>query len=277
MKDNERIKINFKLKPIGILKTPYEKKAPPQPDTKGKGDFKIIIYPEYTEGLYELDKFKYAYILYFMNRTQKNFSLKVNPPWSKNKVGLFASRSPNRINPIGLSVVEILKIEKNIIYTSPMDAFNNTPLLDIKPYIKLLDVKEAFTFNNLSKCFCEISLGSKGNEFDEFGNNFGTIWSVGETVIIEDNSYDFGIVYDTCLNLQEIGLISNKEYFEDDDIVRKVSFIENGETQSYYLNKARLSIFEFTKIGFELFEIANHHLNPEYKKEILEHLKGNIN
>ncbi len=142
MEGNDKIKINFKLKPIGILKTPYEKKAPPQPDSKTNGDFRIIIYHEYLEGLYKLEEFKYIYILYFLNRSKKEFPLKVNPPWSDNKVGLFASRSPNRINPIGLSVVEILKIEKNIIYTSPMDAFNNTPLLDIKPYIKLLDVKE---------------------------------------------------------------------------------------------------------------------------------------
>ena len=59
---------------------------------------------------------------------------------------MFASRSPNRPNPIGLSVVKILRIEKNIIAISGIDAFDNTPLLDIKPYIKNLDSKEDANF-----------------------------------------------------------------------------------------------------------------------------------
>ncbi len=142
MENIKQIKIDFKLKPIGFLKTPYRKKAPPQPDLEKNDDFKIIIFPEYTEALFKLEEFKYIYILYFMDRAKKNISLKVHPPWSTKKIGLFASRSPNRINHIGLSVVEILNIEKNVIHTSPMDAFDNTPLLDIKPYIKMLDVKE---------------------------------------------------------------------------------------------------------------------------------------
>ena len=55
------------------------------------------------------------------------------------ETGLFASRSPNRINKIGMNVVKIRKIDHNLIYTSPMDALDGTPLLDIKPYISELD------------------------------------------------------------------------------------------------------------------------------------------
>ena len=58
------------------------------------------------------------------------------------EVGLFASRSPVRPNPIGLSIVRLKRIEGNVVYTSGLDVFDGTPLLDIKPYIKGLDSKD---------------------------------------------------------------------------------------------------------------------------------------
>ena len=66
----------------------------------------------------------------------------VSPPWAEGKrVGVFSSRSPLRPNPIGLSVVRVKSIVENRIYTSGLDVFDGTPLLDIKPYIKDLDSK----------------------------------------------------------------------------------------------------------------------------------------
>ena len=66
----------------------------------------------------------------------------VSPPWANGlRVGLFASRSPLRPNPIGLSVVRVKGIENNRVYTSGLDVFDGTPLLDIKPYINDLDSK----------------------------------------------------------------------------------------------------------------------------------------
>ncbi len=65
------------------------------------------------------------------------------PPRGNGKeVGLFATRSPNRINPIGLTVAKIKKIEGNKIYTYGLDILDGTPLLDIKPYIRDFDMKE---------------------------------------------------------------------------------------------------------------------------------------
>jgi len=69
--------------------------------------------------------------------------MRVSPPWAGGKqVGVFASRSPVRPNPVGLSIVRIKKIAGNKIYTSGLDVFDNPPLLDIKPYIKGLDNKD---------------------------------------------------------------------------------------------------------------------------------------
>ncbi len=66
----------------------------------------------------------------------------LQPPWAPEmEIGVFASRSPNRPNPIGLSIVKIKKIINNIIYISGIDAFDGTPVLDIKPYLKDLDAK----------------------------------------------------------------------------------------------------------------------------------------
>ena len=66
----------------------------------------------------------------------------VSPSWAGGvKVGVFASRSPVRPNHIGISIVRIKSIKKNEILTSGLDAFDGTPVLDIKPYIKDLDVK----------------------------------------------------------------------------------------------------------------------------------------
>ena len=128
--------------PIGIIRTPYKQRAPYQPVNNDKGVFKVILYENYKEALSGLEEFEYIYLifhLHLINEKPRNF---VKPPWAKGKeVGLFASRSPNRPNPIGLSIVKIRGINANIIYTSGIDVYDETPLLDIKPYIKELDSK----------------------------------------------------------------------------------------------------------------------------------------
>jgi tRNA-Thr(GGU) m(6)t(6)A37 methyltransferase TsaA len=140
-------KNNYELKQIGIIKTPYKNKAPYQPLFDDDNEFVIILSDEYVEGLKDLEKFQFIYVFYFMDKLNKNVKMLIKPPWAEGKeVGLFASRSPNRPNPIGISVVKIKKIEGNKIYTSGLDAFNDTPLIDIKPYIKNLDEKSNANF-----------------------------------------------------------------------------------------------------------------------------------
>ena len=136
----ETKKINFE--PIGIIKTPYLDAAPYQPITNDKNEFIVEVNEEYLEGLKNLEEFKFIYLVFHLNKIEKKADMTISPPWAEGKeIGLFSSRSPNRPNPIGLSIVSIKKIDGNKIYTSGIDAFNNTPLLDIKPYIKNLDSK----------------------------------------------------------------------------------------------------------------------------------------
>ncbi|WP_280178717.1 tRNA (N6-threonylcarbamoyladenosine(37)-N6)-methyltransferase TrmO [Promethearchaeum syntrophicum] len=131
------------FQPIGTIHTPYIDEAPYQPLKDDKGEFYIVLQETLTPALEGLNHFKYIYIIYFIDKLPKTeVNLNINPPWIENiEIGLFASRAPNRPNPIGLSIVKIKKIEKNIIYTSGLDVLDNTPLLDIKPYIRELDSK----------------------------------------------------------------------------------------------------------------------------------------
>lgn len=126
---------------IGIIHTPYPEMAPFRCDENAEGDFFIEIYPKFQYALYLLQEFNYMHILFHIDKA-KHYKLRVKPPNAGGKeVGLFASRSPNRPNPIGLSTVKIKSIEGNIIYTSGLDILNQTPLLDIKPYIPAVDLK----------------------------------------------------------------------------------------------------------------------------------------
>lgn len=132
----------FELKRIGVIRTPYTDNAPYQPLEEDEGDFRIVVDPRYQEGLDRLSDFKYIYVLYYVHKINRDVSMAVSPPWTGGtEVGVFASRSPVRPNRIGLSVVQVKRIEGHEIFTSGLDAFDGTPVLDIKPYIKDLDTK----------------------------------------------------------------------------------------------------------------------------------------
>jgi len=155
----------MKIQKIGEIRTPYKEKAPYQPkDNVEKDEFYINLNDDYIKALDQIEKFKYIYVLYYLNLSKDNPDLKIQPPWSNGKeVGLFASRSPHRINPIGLSVVELKKIKENKIFISSLDAFDKTPLLDIKPYIKNLDDKIDANYGWIDKNdFKHLNLHIKG-------------------------------------------------------------------------------------------------------------------
>jgi len=133
---------SFNFKKIGIIRTPYINDAPYQPVNEDRGIFYIEVDPKYKEGLNKLSKFNYIYVIYYIHLIKKKLSMTLSTPWTNNiRVGVFASRSPVRPNLIGLSVVRIKKIKKNRIFTSGLDVFDGTPLIDLKPYVKDLDSK----------------------------------------------------------------------------------------------------------------------------------------
>ena len=132
----------MKLEPIGVIRTPYHDTAPFQPQENEAQEFYLELNPSFQAALEGLEAFRYIYVLFHIDRLDRPVKMQVSPPWAKGRsVGLFASRSPVRPNPIGLSVVRIKKIVGSVVYTSGLDVFDKTPLLDIKPYIKDLDTK----------------------------------------------------------------------------------------------------------------------------------------
>jgi len=139
--NSEKKKITFTT--IGLIRTPYKSSfCPYQPVEREEGEARVILFPEYQAGLEDLKSFKYIYVLYYCHLCSGEPSLKIHPPWAKGQeVGLFASRAPERPNPIGLSVVELKRIENFQLITNLIDVWDETPLLDVKPYIKELDQK----------------------------------------------------------------------------------------------------------------------------------------
>jgi tRNA-Thr(GGU) m(6)t(6)A37 methyltransferase TsaA len=134
---------NIEWSIIGHIHTPYVDSVPPQPETDSPEDFFISIGEEYLAGIEELDRFTYVYILFLFHRSiSSTGSLEVHLPWLHGEsIGVFASRSPQRPNPIGLSVAKVLEIEENRIFIDAIDVFDGTPVLDIKPYMHSLDAK----------------------------------------------------------------------------------------------------------------------------------------
>ena len=134
-------KNNFiRYKPIGIFASQYTLKtgAPRQgilrPESKGV----IIVNTKYTKSLSWLDKFEYIWVITHFHKA-KGWESIVTPPESHHEFGLFATRTPRRPNPIGLSLIKIDTIVNNKIYVSGVDIFNNTPILDIKPFLPAID------------------------------------------------------------------------------------------------------------------------------------------
>lgn len=130
------------LSVIGIAHTPYQHKAPYQPQAEHVNDgvFYIQIAPHYAAGTQALETFSHIFVLSYLDRSIEP-EITVRPPWKDDnrRYGIFATRSPNRPNPIGLTRARLLSIEENRIYTSPLDLFDGTPILDIKPFIQSLD------------------------------------------------------------------------------------------------------------------------------------------
>ena len=126
---------SLKLKPIGIIHSPYKNtgEAPYQGD-KSEGISQIVVFKEFEEGLKDIEGFSHIIVIYWFHESQ-GYRLLVKTPWDDNIHGLFTTRSPHRPCPLGLTVVELLNREKNVLIVKGLDAIDGTPLLDIKPYV----------------------------------------------------------------------------------------------------------------------------------------------
>ena len=131
---------NVKYNPIGIIHSPYKEieGMPIQPCAAIGVRGTVEIKYEYAGGLKDIDGFSHIILIYHFHLS-KGFSLEVIPFLDDNPKGVFATRVPKRPNSIGLSIVKLIKVEDKILHIENIDILDNTPLLDIKPYVSIFD------------------------------------------------------------------------------------------------------------------------------------------
>lgn len=144
--------MSITITPIGIIQTPFNdlKGMPIQPSGAADVQGTIIINREYEQGLSDLEGFSHIILLYHFHQSQ-GYNLMVTPFMDDQKRGLFSTRAPKRPNPIGLSIVQLIKREKNKISIKGIDVLNGTPLIDIKPYVPGFDATEVTKLGWLDK------------------------------------------------------------------------------------------------------------------------------
>jgi tRNA-Thr(GGU) m(6)t(6)A37 methyltransferase TsaA len=127
-------------RPIGTVHSPFKdiEGMPIQPSGASQTQGWIEISPEFVEGLKDLEGFSHIILLYHFHRVQEA-KLTVVPFMDSWPHGVFATRAPRRPNPIGLSIVRLLRVEHNILHVENVDILDGTPLLDIKPYVPDFD------------------------------------------------------------------------------------------------------------------------------------------
>ena len=133
----------IRYKSIGIVHSPFKgPKGTPIQSTAARGiDGTVEILPEYAEGLKDIEGFSHIILIYHFHLA-KDSSLKVKPYMDNKEHGVFAMRGPSRPNPIGISIVHLVRIEENTLHIQDVDMIDGTPLLDIKPYVPEFDIRE---------------------------------------------------------------------------------------------------------------------------------------
>lgn len=139
--------MNIDYNPIGYFTTPFTevKGMPIQPIGGRNIEGKISILPEFQDGLKDLEGFSHIYVLYHLHRIH-GYSLTVKPFLDTAEHGIFATRSPKRPNPIGLSVMRVKKVLPDAVIVEGIDVLDATPVIDIKPYVADFDQCDADRF-----------------------------------------------------------------------------------------------------------------------------------
>ena len=138
--------------PIGIIHSPFKEPhgTPIQAAVSQDAEGTVEIFPEYADGLMDIDGFSHICLIYHFHLSE-GFSLKVKPYLDDRLHGVFVTRAPARPNPIGISIVRLVKVEGVKLYIRDVDIVDGTPLLDIKPYVPEFDVREVERIGWLEK------------------------------------------------------------------------------------------------------------------------------
>ncbi len=128
--------MHITMNPIGTVRTPFAEtvRIPKGLDAKHDAEGIIDVDPAFEAGLQDIEGFSHLYVVWVFHAT-KGYDLVAHPPSDDRPHGVFATRSPSRPNPIGLTVVQLLRRDGPRLHVRGVDMLDGTPVLDIKPYL----------------------------------------------------------------------------------------------------------------------------------------------
>ena len=131
------------LTPIGIIRSEHRelKQTPIQPVCAEGSPGRIEVFDEFAEGLTDIEGFSHLHLIYWLHRAGPA-ALTVMPFLEDVRHGIFATRTPTRPNPLGLSVVRLVERRGSVLLVEDVDVVDGTPLLDIKPYVERFDLRQ---------------------------------------------------------------------------------------------------------------------------------------
>ena len=131
------------MRPIGYVSSPYKTTSdvPRGLGAKHEAVGELKLLSEFEPGLTDIEGFSHLYVIWAFDRSE-GFNLVGKPPTDNREHGVFATRSPYRPNPIGLTVVELTGREGTVLKVKGVDMLDGTPILDIKPYLSSVPMAE---------------------------------------------------------------------------------------------------------------------------------------
>jgi tRNA-Thr(GGU) m(6)t(6)A37 methyltransferase TsaA len=131
----------IRYNPIGTIHSPFKDVKGMPIQSRGAKGIKgfVELKPKYVDGLKSIGGLSHIILIYHFHLSKK-CSLEVTPFLDVHSHGIFATRAPDRPNPIGMSVVRLVKVQGHILHLENVDMVDGTPLLDIKPYVPIFDV-----------------------------------------------------------------------------------------------------------------------------------------
>ena len=133
----------FSIEPIGTIRSPFTEtgQIPKGPGAEHHAEGTLDRLPEFAPGLTDIEGFSHLFVLWVFDRSV-GYDLMAHPPIDDRPHGLFATRSPRRPNPIGLTVVQLVRREGPRLHVRGVDMLDGTPIVDIKPYLSSVPADE---------------------------------------------------------------------------------------------------------------------------------------
>lgn len=129
----------IELHPIGTVRSPYKVRGDaPRQGRHSDTISEIVIDEQFRPGLWQIETQKHLWVLCWFDRADRTL-LRATPPGAKSEKGVFAIRSPDRPNPVSLSMIDLLSVKDNVLTVRGLDAFDGTPVIDIKVWSAEID------------------------------------------------------------------------------------------------------------------------------------------